>query len=76
MKPKTRAMIFNFLGFAILFLLIRFALGQIFDIGRFYLALAAAFTASILAPKFGVVKMNEDEKVLMKWIFIKGFREV
>ncbi|MGB5437416.1 MAG: hypothetical protein WBM98_16080 [Maribacter sp.] len=76
MKPKTRAVVLNFLGFAILFLVIRFALGYFFEVNRFYLALIAAIAASILAPKFAVVKAEEREKVMMKWIFIKGFREL
>ncbi|MRX65707.1 hypothetical protein [Maribacter luteus] len=77
MKPKTRAGVYNFLGFAILFLILRFALGYFFDgIGRFYLALASAIAASVLAPKFAVVKEGAREKLMMKWIFIKGFREI
>ena len=74
MKPKTRAVVLNFLGFAILFLVIRFALGYYLEVNRFYLALIAAIAASILAPKFAVVKVEKREKVMMKWIFIKGFR--
>ena len=77
MKPKTRATVYNFLGFAILFLVLRFALGYLFEgVGRFYLALGSAITASVLAPKFAMVKEGTSEKVMMKWIFIKGFREV
>lgn len=75
MKPKIRAVLFNFMGFAILFLIIRFTLGYFFEINRLYLALAAAIFASVLTPKFAVVK-DGRAKVLMRWIFIKGFREI
>jgi hypothetical protein len=29
-----------------------------------------------LAPKFQAVKTNEGEKIFMKWLFIKGVKEV
>ncbi|PIF01535.1 MAG: hypothetical protein CR994_00695 [Maribacter sp.] len=76
MGPRTRAMVYNFLGFAVLFLVLRFAFGYFFDVSRFYLALAAAVSASFLAPKFGVVKEEGRTRIMMEWIFIKGFREV
>lgn len=76
MKPKTRAVVYNFIGFAILFLILRLAFGYFLDISRFYLAMAAAVSASFLAPKFGVVEGDGHAKIMMKWIFIKGFREI
>lgn len=74
MSPKIKAILLNFLGFAILFLVARIAFGFLFNIDRLYLALGAAIIASILAPKFAVV--DGSSKILMKWIFIKGFREI
>ena len=74
MSPKIKAILLNFLGFAILFLVARITFGYLFNIDRLYLALGAAIIASILAPKFAVVEGNG--KILMKWIFIKGFREI
>ena len=76
MSPKIKAILLNFLGFAILFLVARIAFGYLLDIGRLYLALAAAIMASILAPKFAVVEVDGSGKILMKWIFIKGFRKI
>jgi hypothetical protein len=32
--------------------------------------------ALLLAPKFQAVKTNEGEKIFMKWLFIKGVKEV
>jgi len=29
-----------------------------------------------LAPKFQAVKTNEGEKLFMKWLFIKGIKEI
>lgn len=76
MKPKHKALLFNFIAFVTLFLIIRLTLGYYILIASVYLAVISAIVATILAPKFGVVKTNDGEKVLMKWIFIKGMREV
>lgn len=76
MSPKLKAILLNFLGFAILFLVARIAFGYLFNIDRLYLALGAAIIASILAPKFAVVEVEGSSKIIMKWIFRKGFREI
>jgi hypothetical protein len=76
MKLKHKALFYNFIAFAILFLMARFALGYFLPINRIFLAVTAAIIANILAPKFGVIKNEEGEKLLMKWIFIKGMREL
>ena len=76
MKPKYQVFIYNFLGFAVLFLIFRFGLSLFLTIDTFYLALIAAIAASVLAPKFTVIKTERKEKILMKWIFIKGFKEL
>jgi len=76
MKPKYKALLFNFLGFAILFVVGRLALGMLVSLNTLVLAVIAAVAASLLAPKFVVNKSQTGEKLLMKWIFIKGFREL
>ncbi len=76
MSPKLKAILLNFLGFAILFLVARIAFGYLFNIDRLYLALGAAIIASVLAPKFAVVEVEGSSKIIMKWIFRKGFREI
>ncbi|WP_340202761.1 hypothetical protein [Ascidiimonas sp. W6] len=76
MKPKYKALAYNFIGFAILFLAARFTLGHFLPINRIFLAVTSAIIANVVAPKFGVVKNEDGEKILMKWIFIKGLREL
>jgi len=36
----------------------------------------AAILANILAPKFGVVVDKEGKKLMMKWLLIKGVRQI
>jgi hypothetical protein len=76
MKPKYKTLIYNFLGFAILFVIFRFGLNLVLELDSFYMALIAAISASFLAPKFAVVKNGGIEKIVMKWIFLKGFKEL
>ncbi|AXG72124.1 hypothetical protein KORDIASMS9_04387 [Kordia sp. SMS9] len=76
MKPKTKALIFNLIAFAILFLIFRIAVGYVLKLETFWLALIAAVIASILAPKFIVVEENGKEKLLMKTVFSKDIREL
>jgi len=76
MKPKHKVLVFNFLGFAILFVLFRFGLSLFLQLDSFYMSLIAAISASFLAPKCAIVKKNGIDKIVMKWIFIKGFKEL
>ncbi len=76
MQPKYKALVFNFIGFAVLFVIGRLAFGYFLPINRIFLALMAAIIATIFAPKFGVVQTDKGEKTMMKWIFIKGSREI
>jgi hypothetical protein len=39
-----------------------------------YLSAIAAIAASILAPKFAITRIEGIEKIVMKWVFIKGFK--
>lgn len=51
-------------------------LGMFLSINTLVLAFIAAVAASVMAPKFSAVKTKSGEKLMMKWIFIKGFREL
>ncbi|KQC29507.1 hypothetical protein [Flagellimonas eckloniae] len=76
MKPKHKALLFNFIAFVVLFLIARLALGYYLPINPIFLAVTSAIIANVLAPKFGAITTDDGEKVLMKWIFIKGMREI
>ncbi|MFS4415800.1 hypothetical protein [Maribacter sp. 2307ULW6-5] len=72
MTPKTKALLFNFLGFALLFVAFRFLIGFLFPLQNFVAAVIAAVLASVLAPKFGAVKTKEGQRLFMKWPFTKN----
>jgi len=76
MRPKYKALLFNFIAFALFFIVVRLLLGYFLPINRIFLAVTSAIIANVLAPKFGAIRTDDGEKVLMKWIFIKGMREL
>ena len=76
MKPKFKAFLFNFIGFAVLFVIIRSIMWFLLSSDSIFLAIVAAVMASILSPKFAVTRTIEGEKLFMKWVFIKGVKEV
>ena len=41
-----------------------------------WISLTAFVIGTILAPKFQAVKTKDGEKLFMKWLFIKGIREI
>lgn len=51
-------------------------LGMLLSLNTLVLAFMAAVAASVLAPKFSAVKTRSGEKLMMKWIFVKGFKEL
>ena len=76
MKPKFKAFLFNFIGFAVLFVIIRTIMWFLLSSDSIFLAIVAAVLASVLSPKFAVSRTKGGEKLFMKWVFIKGIKEV
>lgn len=76
MKPRYKAFLFNFIGFAVLFIIIRSVMWFLISSDSIFLAIVAAILASVLSPKFAVTRTKEGEKLFMKWIFIKGIKEL
>lgn len=76
MKPKLKALVYNFTGFVVLFLLFRFGLLYLFPDQYVLMLLIAVVGASALSPKFGMVVENGNERVKMKWFLLKGIRDV
>lgn len=76
MRPKYKALFFNFLAFAIIFLTIRLSLEYFWPGNNTFLALGSAIITFVLSPKFAAIKTNSGEKLMMKWIFMKKVREL
>ncbi len=76
MTLKTKGLLYNFIGFALLFIIVRIMAEMFTNLTGFWLPLTAFVVATLLAPKFQTVQTSQGEKLFMKWLFFKGVKEV
>ena len=76
MSKKVKAFLYNFLGFALFFTIVYFLVVKFSGATGLWIPLISGVAASLLTPKFQVVKYMGEEKLFMKWMFIKGVREI
>jgi hypothetical protein len=76
MSKKTKALVYNLIGFAIIFFAVRFAVATFTTLTGLWIPLIAFIVGTVLAPKFQAVATKDGEKLFMKWIFVKGIKEV
>jgi hypothetical protein len=75
-KLQVKAFVFQLLGFAVLFIISRILLEEYSNLTGFWVPITAFVVSTILAPKFQAVKTNDGEKLFMKWLFLKGIKEI
>jgi hypothetical protein len=75
-KLQLRAFLFNLLSFVVLFVGFRILIEKYTTLTGIWISLTAFVIGTILAPKFQAVKTKDGEKLFMKWLFIKGIREI
>lgn len=75
-KLQVKAFVFQLLCFAVLFILSRILFEKYSNLTVFWVPITAFVVSTLLAPKFQALKTNEGEKLLMKWILIKGIKEI
>lgn len=76
MSLRTKAFLYQFLCFAVLFIAARFILQTYSNLTGFWLPVTAFVIGTLLAPKFRVIETNDGEKMFMKWLFLKGVKEI
>ncbi|MBA0884217.1 hypothetical protein [Flavobacterium undicola] len=75
-KLQLRAFLYQLGCFAILFVLFRYLVERYSGLTGFWVPFVAFVLGTFLAPKFQAVKTKDGEKLFMKWIFIKGIKEI
>ena len=75
-KLQIKAFVFQLLCFAFLFVIFRYIISNYTNLTGFWIPLTAFVIGTILAPKFQAVKTKDGEKLFMKWLFLKGIREI
>jgi hypothetical protein len=76
MSKKTKALLYNLLSFGILFVSIRYIAMNYIILADLMKSLTAFVIATLLAPKFQAGNVAGTEKIFMRWIFLKGVKEV
>ena len=78
MSAKVRAFLFNFLCFGALFILIRLGILCFFPNLPYLIIFAiTGVLAIVLSPRFAAYNNDEGKEVLlMRWIFLKGIRQL
>jgi len=75
-KLQLRSFLYQLLCFGILFIGFRFLIGKYTNLYGFWIPLTAFVVGTILAPQFQAVKTKDGEKLFMKWIFMKGVKQI
>jgi len=75
-KLQIRAFLYQLGCFAILFISVRYIVAHYTNLTSFWIPLTAFIIGTIVAPKFQAVKTKDGEKLFMKWIFMKGIKEI
>jgi hypothetical protein len=78
MSKKVKAFVFNFISFSLLFLPLYYLIQQYggLTLSGYFIPITAFVLATLLAPKFQAVQTRDGEKLFMKWLFIKGVKEM
>jgi hypothetical protein len=76
MSKKTKAFLYNLIGFAILFLGFRYLIAHYTGLTGIWIPITAFVVGTLTAPKFQAIQSPDGEKLFMKWIVFKGVKEV
>jgi hypothetical protein len=76
MNKKVKSFLYNFIGFVVIYLPTLFLVDQFTHLSGLWIPMTSFMVALILAPKFQAIKTSSGEKIFMKWLFIKGVKEI
>ena len=76
MTPQTKALLYNFVAFAILYIPLYFIIQHFTDLSGLWRPITAFVATTILSPKFQAIRTNDGMKIFMSWMFVKGVKEV
>ena len=76
MSKKIKSFLYNLICFAILFVLFRFLIDKYTNLTGLFIPITAFVVGTLTAPKFQAVQTKDGEKIFMRWLLLKGVREV
>lgn len=75
-KLQIKSFVLQLICFVILFTGFRYLVAHYTNLTGYWVPLTAFVVGTLLSPKFQAVKTKDGEKLFMKWLFIKGIREI
>lgn len=75
-KLQVREFLYQLGCFAILFISLQFLIDKYTQLSGLWIPMTAFVVGTILAPKFQAVKTKDGEKLFMKWMFVKGIKDI
>lgn len=75
-KLQVRSYIFQLACFGVLFFLIQYLLIEYTNLTGIWIPMTAFVVGTILSPKFQAIKTKEGERLFMKWMFMKGIKDI
>ncbi len=75
-KLQVRAFLYQLGCFAILFISFQFLIDKYTQLSGLWIPMTAFVVGTIMAPKFQAVKTKDGEKLFMKWMFVKGVKDI
>ncbi|MBF4491688.1 hypothetical protein IRZ83_03475 [Flavobacterium sp. JLP] len=75
-KLQVRAFLYQLGCFAILFISGRYIIAAYTELTGYWIPITAFIVATLISPQFQAVKTKDGEKLFMKWIFLKGVKEI
>jgi hypothetical protein len=76
MTLQTKSLLYQFLSFVALYTPFRYFVLPHTSLTGLWLPLTAFVIATLLCPVFKTIKTPGGDKLIMKWIFLKGVREI
>ena len=76
MSKKLKAFVFQLISFIIFFVGCTYIFKQFFELQDLYIKLMAFVVGTVFAPKFLATQTKDGEKLYIKWLFIKGMKEI
>lgn len=76
MNLTVRALLYQLACFALLFITSRLLIDLYTGLEGIWIPMTAFVISTLLSPKFQAVRTKDGEKLFMRWIFLKGTREI
>jgi hypothetical protein len=76
MSLKIKAFLLQLACFAVLFIGFRILIQMYTGLTGIWIPVTAFVLGTLLSPKFQAVRTKDGEKLFMRWLFLRGTREI